>query len=212
MRDDRKFHGPDDQWALAVALRRLSARGCISLQGGTPLRGRCPSPLRLGHLSESFAALKSVDKRRLGFFPRYTRPIQGPALATHARRPFPWTARQDDMCALLNQRPGTRRLVLQVAASSPAAVVTRRNECLDALAHTASRVRRIATPLCSMLGVDALPPPASPLSLVEQRARTVPPLPTATTTSSPPLSRVRGIVESVPAFWTRVLAAQRGVT
>ena len=134
-----RMRWPDDQLALRWALLQLSERGCV----GTPPSPasaaqsaaqamNCTSLVRVMLLRERAAVgLKSADKRRLGFFPRYTRLLDGEVLATHKARPEPWPDRgmggtaapetapeRGDMCSLLNERPAAPRLVLQPAGCS----------------------------------------------------------------------------------------------
>ena len=219
----QKHQQPDDQWALALALRRLHRTGgCVgsahhspsregSSNGGSAItssdsRGLPPSndtrhklpraengwiwrrswswgrklrdaaaaatagklcndPVRVWRLGEAFAAFKSADKRNLGFFPRYTRLLNGPVLATHQLRPYPWSKGRgfhsgvSDACTLFNERVGVPRLAILSAKRDRVRMVYNESACSDTLSRHASaaRAKRIAAPVCRMLLFQALP-------------------------------------------------------
>lgn len=179
---------PDDQWALALVLRKLQESRLDRHTGATPdcveqhgaadsaakRRGSCQERIRIWRLRESFAAsFKSADKSRLGFFPRYTRPLSGPVVITHALRPFPWPhlrsgssdsrATQhklglDDVCGLFNNAEDTswhRLALLTGRSASSYEMVYNMSSCETALKREGMRTARIAAPICRML------PPAS---------------------------------------------------
>ena len=169
MHADRQ--SPDDQWALALTLRRLNRTGGCSIVGAS----RCRQHSRIWRLSDTFAAgFKSASKRCLGFFPRYTRLLTpSPVLVTHMLKPFPWrdSGTPRDACALLNAQPHLPRLALLPSKSSSYEMLFNASSCWAALrAHTtAPRAAAMTAPICRMLPeVTASPaPPAAPAVLAE---------------------------------------------
>ena len=62
--------------------------------------------VRVMRLTERAAAsFKSLDKNSFGFYPRYTRMLDGPALTTHTAQLPSWPGQSGDVCALLNAPP-----------------------------------------------------------------------------------------------------------
>lgn len=161
---------PDDQWALALTLRWLRRTGgCADALRGGGGSHACKQRVRIWRLRETFAGFKSADKRRLGFFPRYLRPLVGPVLATHSLTPFPWPSKGEkrrgaspaarNACALLNARVSVPRLALLASKRSGYRVVSSASECNALLRELApARAARIAAPICSMLrSIDRTP-------------------------------------------------------
>ena len=207
----RKMHQqPDDQWALTLALRKLrKSGGCAEDVGsshyvrdhGSPhyVRGRrlrhgigspptCHDPVRVWRLGEAFAAFKSADKRSLGFFPRYTRRLTGPVLATHHLQPYPWKARQlrqHNACAVFNERAGVARLALLSAKQDRVRMVYNASECRSVLLRHGlpASASRIAAPICGML--EHAPPEEAP--------------------TAPGIGVASAVAEPMGEFWRRIM-------
>ena len=178
-RELRRMDWPDDQAALYNVLRRTYHRRCATTNS-TPFAADSPrcvrvrscrrqmlmlkschwreQPLRISRLREGFAAMKSVDKQRFGFFPRYTRTLESRelAVAVHQMRPYPWNAALEphsDFCAALNSEPTLPRLVLQTHERSPHRVFTNRQACYLQAASLRSQLalHRAVRRVCDLL-------------------------------------------------------------
>lgn len=105
--------------------------------------------MRVMRLKENAAAgFKSLNKAELGFFPRYTRPIDGTALTTHTRYTRATQGHPNqkmDICQLLNERSRYKRVMLQPNARTPPQLVWTRGHCLKLLQGARRSV------LCQML-------------------------------------------------------------
>ena len=179
-----RMRRPDDQWALQAALRSLGGRRGLSANrsatsSATPSAERAAPPAaaaagaspsspppprrrlpRVARLVDAALGMKSADKTRLGFFPRYARPVRGPVILVHALRPYPWPPRSAaDLCALLNADGSGRngssarewRLALQPSKREPVRVHTSAETCRAALRASSPRSSRIGAPICEML-------------------------------------------------------------
>ena len=138
---------PDDQWALALSLRRLY---CGAGGGAQSLNAS------VGRLKEWVAAgFKSASKRCLGFFPRYTRVLTRPVLVTHSARPFPWNlavGAPRNACELLNTRAHTPRVAVLPAKGVGYRLAFNASACTAALLRARRAVSsRVARILCGEL-------------------------------------------------------------
>ena len=89
-------------------------------------------------------ALKSVDKSSVGFFPRYTRLIVGPALTTHKPN-IAHRRGEVDVCRVLNAQPALPRILLQLDAGSAPLAVYNRSACFRLLAAAPHRAQLLCT-------------------------------------------------------------------
>ena len=121
----------NDQYALQAVLHAAQSEARFDV--------------RVMRMTERAAtALKSVDKSSVGFFPRYTRLIVGPALTTHSRR-LAYRGGKADVCRVLNAQPALPRILLQLDARSAPLAVYNRSACFRLLAAAPHRAQLLCT-------------------------------------------------------------------
>mmetsp|Transcript_4965 Transcript_4965/g.16418 ORF Transcript_4965/g.16418 Transcript_4965/m.16418 type:complete len:453 (+) Transcript_4965:22-1380(+) len=114
--------------------------------------------VRVRRLTENILGLKAADKlasfkagitRKITIWPIYSRPVDGQVLALHSYDPPGGNA--TSMCALLNARSPSRRLLLQPARRSRYLMPATQAECNSTFHNSRPPKLAYATRICSWL-------------------------------------------------------------